>query len=70
MTKRLSQRFETVSFFAVVVGRRTDRSCGEKAEFGKRRSVKITIFETERAQPCRAAIFPPKTDAYGDKIIG
>ncbi len=60
MTKRLSQRFETVSFFAVVVGRRTDRSRGEKAEFGKRRSVKITIFETERAQPCRAAIFPPK----------
>lgn len=60
MTKRLSQRFETVSFFAVVVGRRTDRSRGEKAEFGKRRSVKITIFETERSQSCRAAIFPPK----------
>ena len=60
MTKRLSLRFETVSFFAVVVGRRTDRSRGEKAEFGKRRSVKITIFETERSQSCRAAIFPPK----------
>ena len=60
MTKRLSQRFETVSFFAVVVGRRTDRSRGEKADFGTRRSVKITIFETERSQSCRAAIFPPK----------